>query len=198
MPAANAPPKRSNRERNGRPRNDSITTPTRDRLIEAASDVFVERGFEQATVAEIARRADISGPAVYKHFADKAELLLAAARWRLESMAVRHPHVTSDTSALLAEWLSPAFAPTRTLLLELHHVAGRHDEVAALLADWHQERARSWLQVADVSISQVKAYYLFLLGLAHVDSLSSLAADHDELVSHMGRMAETLLATSTS
>lgn len=202
MPAASAlkrslrePSRKTGNERTGRPRNDSITTPTKDRLLAAAAAVFAERGFEQATVAEIARQADISGPAVYKHFADKADLLLAAARWRLEGLAVGQPEGGSDTASMVAEWLAPAFAPTRMLLLELHLLAGRHDEVAEMLAQWHQERSAHWLQSTDLTVSQIKAYYLLLLGLAQVDALPSLAADHDELVGHAVRMAETLLTS---
>ena len=54
-------------------------------MIAAAVEVFVERGFGRANITEIAERAGISGPAVYKHFDGKADLLIQAARHSLDT-----------------------------------------------------------------------------------------------------------------
>jgi TetR/AcrR family transcriptional repressor of mexJK operon len=47
----------------------------RQRILDAASDVFLECGFEQTSTAEIASRARISKRELYAHFADKRALL---------------------------------------------------------------------------------------------------------------------------
>ena len=47
---------------------------TRQRLLEAAGEVFAERGFRDATIQEICRRADANIAAVHYHFGDKEEL----------------------------------------------------------------------------------------------------------------------------
>lgn len=47
---------------------------TRQQLIDAAADVFTERGYAGATTKEIARRAEVSEGTIYRHFADKREL----------------------------------------------------------------------------------------------------------------------------
>jgi AcrR family transcriptional regulator len=47
------------------------------RLQRAALDLFVETGFEQATVAEIARRAGVTERTFFRHFADKREVLFS-------------------------------------------------------------------------------------------------------------------------
>ncbi len=49
-------------------------------IMAAAEGVFSERGFEGASVAEIARRAGISEGAIYKHFESKRHLLLEVMR----------------------------------------------------------------------------------------------------------------------
>jgi len=51
---------------------------TRDRLIEAAVEVFSEKGFEGARVGDIARRAGLTTGAIYAQFANKADLLREA------------------------------------------------------------------------------------------------------------------------
>jgi AcrR family transcriptional regulator len=51
---------------------------TRERLVEAATAVFAERGYDGAGVQEIARRAGLTTGAIYGRFAGKAELLREA------------------------------------------------------------------------------------------------------------------------
>jgi AcrR family transcriptional regulator len=51
---------------------------TRERLLDAATRLIVERGYHQVGMDEIAREAGVSRQAVYQgHFRSKAELLLA-------------------------------------------------------------------------------------------------------------------------
>jgi AcrR family transcriptional regulator len=47
----------------------------RGRLERAALELYVERGFEQATAAEIAKRAGLTERTFFRHFADKREVL---------------------------------------------------------------------------------------------------------------------------
>ena len=49
----------------------------RGRLQLAAMELYVERGFEQTTVAEIADRAGLTERTFFRHFADKREVLFA-------------------------------------------------------------------------------------------------------------------------
>src|SRR3954470_19015621 len=49
----------------------------RGRLEQAALELYGERGFEQTTVAEIAKRAGLTERKVFRHFADKREVLFA-------------------------------------------------------------------------------------------------------------------------
>jgi len=49
----------------------------RRQLLEVSRRVFAERGFEAATLEEIAERAGISRPIVYGHFGDKQRLFEA-------------------------------------------------------------------------------------------------------------------------
>lgn len=80
------PPARSARKR--------VTGPERRELVErAATEVFAERGYQGASMDEIARRSGVSVPVVYDHFASKRELyrrLLERTRVELLEMWQEH------------------------------------------------------------------------------------------------------------
>ena len=48
---------------------------TRERLQQVSLELFGERGFDAVTVAEIARRAEVTERTFYRYFADKREVL---------------------------------------------------------------------------------------------------------------------------
>jgi AcrR family transcriptional regulator len=50
---------------------------TRDVLVEAATEVFARRGYEGASLDEIAETAGFTRGAIYKHFSGKEELFFA-------------------------------------------------------------------------------------------------------------------------
>jgi AcrR family transcriptional regulator len=61
-------------------KNNASAQETRRQLLEAAGQVFAERGFHQATIKEITDRAGASLASVNYHFQDKAELYAAVLR----------------------------------------------------------------------------------------------------------------------
>jgi AcrR family transcriptional regulator len=61
--------------RAGRPQARGVLT--RQRLLRAAEQLFAKRGYESASMAEIAERAEVGVGTLYHHFPDKRALLLA-------------------------------------------------------------------------------------------------------------------------
>jgi len=53
---------------------------TRDRLIEAAQEIFLEKGYDSATTREITERADLGAGTFYVHFRDKRAIYDALVR----------------------------------------------------------------------------------------------------------------------
>lgn len=59
---------------------------TRERLVEAARELFWRKGYHTASVAEILERADANSGSLYHFFPTKQDLLLAVLDWYLESL----------------------------------------------------------------------------------------------------------------
>src|SRR3982074_2039815 len=60
----------------------------RGRLEQAALELFVERGFDQTTVAEIAKRAGLTERTYFRYFADKREVLFGGGEF-LQALLVQ-------------------------------------------------------------------------------------------------------------
>ncbi|NQY56669.1 MAG: TetR/AcrR family transcriptional regulator [Ilumatobacteraceae bacterium] len=176
------------------PKVDEHGTPTRERLLNAAIDVCVEYGYAGVTLSEIARRADVSTPAVYSHFDGKAELLITASKRELEAIGGDRLPAALGLRNIARQWLSPDFAKTRILVGELHRAAVRHPDVASLLDDWLLDNSVRFQEAAGMTLSQIKMFYLLILGATNLESVSAVEVDQDVLEAEMITLIEGWLS----
>jgi TetR/AcrR family transcriptional regulator, regulator of cefoperazone and chloramphenicol sensitivity len=69
----------------------ATVTETRQRLLEAAGEVFAERGFRATTVREICQRAKANLAAVNYHFGDKERLYAAVLQYTFRYAIEKYP-----------------------------------------------------------------------------------------------------------
>jgi len=95
---------------------------TRARISEVAARLFLERGFDTVTVAEVAREAGVSSVTVFKHFPRKEDLFLDRAADAVELLrsAVRDRAPGVDVLASLRE-------ATHRLVDARHPLSGVND-----------------------------------------------------------------------
>ncbi len=91
---------------------------TRTRLLEAAGEVFAEKGYRAATVREICRRAGANVAAVHYYFGDKKALYVAT---------VGYAH-GSETGLPLPHWPQNTPAEQRLRLFIEHTLATHFEE----------------------------------------------------------------------
>lgn len=111
--------------------------PLRERLLDAAAEVFAESGYDGVRVQQIAERAGLSTGAIYNRFSGKSELLLEALDRHSEPLLdvlLQADLPTSEVlAALAAELLDEKDSPGRALLFESLLSARRTPELAERL-----------------------------------------------------------------
>jgi AcrR family transcriptional regulator len=120
---------------------------TRDHLLEAAAQVFGERGYHGASLDDIAAAAGFTKGAVYSNFKSKEDLFLALLESRFASeledlkailagSEVGPDHRLSDFVSLIVDQPNdPARVTWGTLYEEFHLYARRNPEARARLAE---------------------------------------------------------------
>jgi AcrR family transcriptional regulator len=178
------------------PKVDATGTPTRERLRRAAIDSCVEFGYDGATLADIARRAEVSTAAIYSHFDGKATLLVEASRNALDSISATRLPGEAGLREIARYWLHPNFASMRILVAELHCAAIRQPEVRDLLAVWQADNARRLMRLAGLTSAQVKTFYLLLIGLSHVDEVTGVDVAQRDLEQQVDALIDGWFTTS--
>ncbi len=119
-------------------------------ILDAAIKLFHERGYPATSVDDIGKAVDVSGPAIYRHFSSKEEILLDAMqlaadevhsvnraaraandvpRKLLEAYIRAYVDVALDRSALIAVWTSEA----------RHLSSERRSPMSRRLRSWSEE-----------------------------------------------------------
>jgi len=122
---------------------------TQDRLLRAAIELLIERGYSNLTMDIVSRRAGVSRGAQTNYYPTKRSLLLATARQVMaEGMPQPLPQLPSGSrtrdavlNAFIAESKRFFLSPRYTAMIELH-VAGRHDPSLADELEVLQRKAR--------------------------------------------------------
>jgi len=129
---------------------------TSARLVGAAIEVFAEKGYDGAGVAEIARRAGLTTGAIYSRFSGKAELLAEAIKAsgsdeldRLFANVETQGRVNDLLAMVGSHLIDGGLDTNQALLLEAFAAARRHPEVAAILGDSLRQRAEQLSVIVD-------------------------------------------------
>ncbi|NGM51323.1 TetR/AcrR family transcriptional regulator [Caulobacter sp. 602-2] len=104
---------------------------TRERVLEAARDLFNETGYEETTIRAIAERAGVSVGSVFTTFASKAEVLSHVMERRLGDLYAEFDRVLPFLRGSTADRLCSIFAihyefETRRVRLFLAHIAASY------------------------------------------------------------------------
>jgi AcrR family transcriptional regulator len=140
----------------------------RGRLQLAALELYSERGYDQTTVTEIAKRAGLTERTFFRHFADKREVLFYGSGM-LQERLVRSIDEAPDGLAPL-EMIGAALAAAAAPMAEIRDFALRRQAVIAANPELQE---RELIKLATLAAALADA----LRGRGVPDPAASLAAE---------------------
>ncbi|HET7735583.1 MAG TPA: helix-turn-helix domain-containing protein [Nocardioidaceae bacterium] len=102
---------------------------TRIRVLDAAAELFVTRGYEGTTLKEVAERAGVGARTVYDKFGDKLELYKQTVKYRTRGDDEPIPHPERPASRAVYE----ATDPHEILRLHVEYGANLMERAAELI-----------------------------------------------------------------
>jgi AcrR family transcriptional regulator len=166
---------------------------TRDRIAEAALELFSVRGFEAATMRELAARLDMTTAALYYHYQDKADILVGVVEPMLEdadqlvTTGTRTKLAVEDRLEGVLDLLLAHQAVFRLLSSDVS--ASSHPAIADRV-DEHNRRLFRYLAPERGEASMIRAVAVFgllarpIIGLPQFD-----LADHRQTLLHAAASA---------
>jgi AcrR family transcriptional regulator len=116
------------------------------RLRQAAMELYVERGYEQTTVAEIAERAGLTARTFFRYFADKREVLFAGSAELQDGLVGALDAAPEEATPMAA--VAVALDAAAALLGGNHAFSRRRQDV---IADHAELRERELTKMAALS-----------------------------------------------
>ncbi|MGM3226915.1 TetR/AcrR family transcriptional regulator [Dickeya zeae] len=198
--------------RRGRPANEALG----QTIVDAASELFVELGFQATTMDKVAQRAKISKLSIYRHFENKEALFSAAIAAHCHQFSPQaliesvggsaEDQLIAVGSSLLRTLLSPEVRSVEAMIMadktnqkslsKLHYEAGAAYVIAQIEALLRQLHAKAVLNVPD----PLRSARLFgalikgsdLLTIARFDE--ARAEDDNEIESYCRSAVEMFIA----
>ena len=140
---------------------------TRERLLDAAENLFREQGVTRTSLAEVATAAGMTRGAVYWHFKDKADLFRAMCDRATLPLETQFEHGTRDVAANPLRVLRDLSIAALTSLAQdsraqnvfeiVFHKSELVDELAGLATSHRQERCVCLAQIEDIVRSAAAA-----------------------------------------
>lgn len=126
----------------------SLDKAARERIVQVATDAFLQCGYERTTLDGVAKAARVSKTTVYEHFRDKAALFEAALDWALVPVVENQPQFSSDARppqavlAHISRWIYGNFMrPDNIGLYRVNiEVAAHFPDLAGALNGYRQFR----------------------------------------------------------
>ncbi|MCZ2110533.1 MAG: TetR/AcrR family transcriptional regulator [Dehalococcoidia bacterium] len=115
---------------------------TRAAILEAATDLFFEQGYEETAIQQIAERADTGVGTLYGYFSSKEEILREVIRQTSQQSIERYLAAVGTTThpidrvCLALGTFAGFIRENRSVLVAAFQVAARHRRIDELPTEW--------------------------------------------------------------
>jgi AcrR family transcriptional regulator len=178
-------------------------TPTRERILDAALDLFIERGIAGTTVSDIERAVGLAAGtgSFYRHFKSKEDLVVPAFERGVTHLAQRLESERTAATTAVADPVERDVRDYRSLLDEMRQfhplwvlLFSERDQFPQLqevfvnvlgMRDWGLTWDRDWLRM--IVLSALTGFNQ----LAMMDATDFASLDRDAFVERLAELTET-------
>lgn len=169
-------------------------------LLRASAELFAARGFRSVSIDEIGHAAGISGPAVYRHFATKTDILLRLCDSAMDHLLAGgqqildgHPSGAARVTALVDLHVEFAVRERASLAVYVREQMELAPRDLRTLRGRQREYERLWVdairEVADIPVAEARAVAKLLLSMLNGTAHVREAIPRAELVDTLSQMA---------
>lgn len=202
-----------NRSQRGRPANQAL----RQTIVDTAYELFVELGFQAATLDKVAQRAKISKLSIYRHFDNKEALFSAAISARCHQFTPQalfediegsvEEQLMAAGSSLLRTLLSPDVRNVEAMIMsdktnqkslsKLHYEAGPTHVIAQIEALLRRLHTKAVLNVPN-PLQSARMFAALFKGsdLLMITRFDEARANDDKEIESYCRSAVTMFITA--
>ena len=160
-----------------------MTTPTKERILDAAEELFAGRGFAATSIVDIADVVGIRGPAIYKHYNSKDAVYDAVIKRLFSPFMGLLEDAKDDMHSLplLSELVKHHIQnPNIPRIIQQATLAGG-EQLERLVKDWYQPFFSRIPQQQNNDLSSIMAFHSMLLGYITLAPLHGKIFDIDPL-----------------
>ena len=169
---------------------------THERILVAAGDAFLERWYDEVTLAEVARRAGVSGQTVINHFGGKDQLFAAAHERLGQELVTRRYSAEPGDVAGIVEALLTDYEVTGDSVVRLLALEEKVPALAPMIAGGrkgHREWVETMFQAPELVPELIVATDVYAWKLLRRDQ----GLSRDQTAASMLRIVQALLERRT-
>ena len=132
-----------------KPSRKDLAQARRQQLLDAACTMIFERGYGPVSIADIGAAAHVSGPAIYRHFASKADLLAVLCNQTIdrliELVGPRRSDPTDELAALITGQVRLTVRHWQLVRVFSDEERSLPDEMRRMVRRREREHAQRWV-----------------------------------------------------
>lgn len=151
--------------------------PTKERILDAAEELFAARGFAATAIVDIADVVGIRGPAIYKHYGSKTEVYDAVIKRLFEPLMamMENPEIVDEMESfdLLGKLVSHHVQHPNISRIIQQATLAADEQLTLLVRDWYQPFFSRVQGQANGGPAATMAFHSMLLGYLTLAPLHS-------------------------
>lgn len=162
----------------------------RQQLLDAACALIFEHGYEAVSIADIGALAQVTGPAIYRHFANKADILAVLCNQTIdrliELVGPRRSAPEEELTALIAGQVRLSVRHWQLVRVFTDEERSLPSEIRRMVRRREREHAQRWVDALQALVPEARLASLEMQAFATVGMILSAARWPEPLRADVG------------